>query len=470
TVGGSIPTRSWIWLTAVAVVIALVLLVLRPWGDRADLAAKAEMAMSTAVPSVAVLPFHNLSADSESDYFSDGMTEEIISKLSRIDGLEVASRSSVAPYTDRARDVQQIGRDLGVRYLLDGSVRRAGDQVRVSAQLVDGQTGRNLWSEDFDGTLEDVFAVQERTALEIANRLDLELSPEEQRDVQRRSTENVAAYDAYLQGLALSRDWGVPEQLERAVEFFERALELDPDFAEALAGLSAVESDLYRTFDPSQERIERAEDLARRAAELDPAMAEASHALGAVAGNRFDYRRAAELFRESVRLAPKEPRFWDNLSWALAYMTPPDGQGAVDAALEAIKLQPHFPGAYYHLGRGLLAMGRNEEARVAFETMVEQDPDVGTSYLAMAQYYLAVGEYQQALASLEGDSARDTIINRYYTAAAQAAMGRSDEALATLDTILEMGFRDFDKLEASPYFESLRDNPGFKELIDLYRD
>ena len=139
-------------------------------------------------------------------------------------------------------------------------------------------------------------------------------------------------------------------------------------------------------------------------------------------------------------------------------------------ALEAIKLQPHFPGAYYHLGRGLLAMGRNEEARVAFETMVEQDPDVGTSYLAMAQYYLAVGEYQQALASLEGDSARDTIINRYYTAAAQAAMGRSDEALATLATILEMGFRDFDKLEASPCFESLRDNPGFKELIDLYRD
>ena len=426
--------------------------------------------MVSEVPSVAVLPFHNLSADPENDYFSDGMTEEIISKLSRIEGLEVASRSSVAPFTDRARDVQQIGSDLGVRYLLDGSVRRAADQVRVSAQLVDGETGRNVWSEDFDGSLEDVFAMQEQTALEIAERLNLELSPEEQRDVQKRSTEDVGAYDAYLRGMALSREWGNRARLEQAIEHFERALELDSNYAAALAGLAFVESDMYRNFDTNEERIRRAEEYAQRAVELDPTMPDAPHALGLIAGNRFDYQRAAELLRDAVRLAPKEARYWDNLSWALAYMTPPDGKASVDAAWEAIKLQPHFPGAYYHMGRGLLAMGRNEEARQAFATMIEQDPDFGARNIGMAQYYLAVGNYEEALATIERDAARDTVMVRYYRAAILAASGEIDEALAMLESVLEKGFRDFFTLEASPHFASLREHPRYQELISRYQE
>ncbi len=459
----------WLWLSAIVALIVLGVLIARPWSDATGPTPPTAPAAVPARPSVAVLPFHNLSAEAENDYFSDGMTEEIISKLSRIDGLEVASRSSVASFTDRARDVQQIGRDLGVRYLLDGSVRRAGDQVRVSAQLVDGETGRNLWSEDFDGTLEDVFAMQEQTALKIAERLDLELSPEEQRDVQRRSTENVVAYDEYLRGMALSREWGVRARLEQAIEHFDRALELDPDYAAAMAGLAFVESDMYRNFDTTEERIQRAERYAERAVELDPTMPDAPHALGLIAGNRFDYHRAADLLSEAVKLAPKEARYWDNLSWALAYKMPPDGKGAVDAAWEAIKLQPHFPGAYYHLGRGLLAMGRPEEARQAFETMVEQDPDFGARNIAMTQYYLAVGDYDEALATIERDAARDTIMVRFYRAATLAAMGERDRALEALEDVLAKGFRDFVTLEASPYFEPLRDDPRYRKLIATYQ-
>jgi len=459
----------WIWVAALAVVVLAVVFLAKPWGGGRELAPPSEVAAVTEIPSVAVLPFHNLSAERENDYFSDGMTEEIISKLSRIEGLEVASRSSVASFTDRARDVQQIGRDLGVRYLLDGSVRRAGEQVRVSAQLVDGETGRILWSEDFNGSLEDVFAMQEKTALEIAERLDLELSPEEQRDVQKRSTENVAAYDAYLRGMALAREWGVRARLEQAIEQFERALELDPNYAAAYAGLAFVESDMYRNFDTREERIQKAEGYAQRAVELDPTMPDAPHALGLIAGNRFDYHRAAELLRDAVRLAPKEARYWDNLSWALAYQTPPDGKGSVDAAWEAIKLQPHYPGAYYHLGRGLIAMGRHEEARQAFETMMEQDPDFGARNIGMTQYYLAVGNYDEALATIERDAARDTVMVRFYRAATLAALGNRDEALELLETILEKGYRDFVTLEASPYFASLREDPRYEELIARYR-
>jgi TolB-like protein/Tfp pilus assembly protein PilF/tRNA A-37 threonylcarbamoyl transferase component Bud32 len=465
-------SKRWIGLLALLLPIAAILFFVgKTWfGGPEDALAPPPVAEVAEVPSVAVLPFHNMSADAENDYFSEGMTEEIISKLSRIDGLEVASRSSVAPFTDRARDVQQIGSELGVRFLLDGSVRRAGDQIRVSAQLVDGETGRNVWSEDFDGSLEDIFAMQEQTALKIAERLNLELSPEEQRDLEKRATENVAAYDAYLRGMALSREWGVRARLEQAIEHFEEALEHDPEYAAALAGLAFVESDMYRNFDTTEERIVKAEEYAQRAVELDPTMPDAPHALGLIAGNRFDYQRAAELLREAVRLAPKEARYWDNLSWALAYMTPPDGQASVDAAWEAIRLQPHFPGAYYHLGRGLLAMGRVEEARQAFETMIEQDPDFGARNIGMTQYYLAAGDYDEALATIERDAARDTIMVRYYRAATLAALGRTDEALEGLEDVFAMGFRDFVTLEASPYFAGLREDPRFQQLLSQHKD
>jgi len=464
--------KRWLGLLALLLPVAAILFFFsRSWfGGAEDDLTPPPAAEVSAVPSVAVLPFHNMSAEAENDYFSDGMTEEIISKLSRIEGLEVASRSSVAAYTDRARDVQQIGSELGVRYLLDGSVRRAGEQIRVSAQLVDAETGRNVWSEDFDGSLEDIFAMQEQTALKIAERLNLELSPEEQQGVQKRATENVAAYDSYLRGMALSREWGNRARLEQSIEYFEEALERDPEYAAALAGLAFVESDMYRNFDTSEERIVKAEEYAQRAVELDPTMPDAPHALGLIAGNRFDYQRAADLLREAVKLAPKEARYWDNLSWALAYMTPPDGQASVDAAWEAIKLQPHFPGAYYHLGRGLLAMGRNEEARQAFETMTEQDPDFGARIIAMTQYYLAAGDYQAALQEIERDAARDTIMVGFYRASALARLGRFDEALEGLEHILDQGFRDFVTLEASPHFADLREDSRFTELIDKYRE
>jgi serine/threonine protein kinase/tetratricopeptide (TPR) repeat protein len=461
------PRAPWI-LLAVLALAAVTLLVIRPWSVR-EPAASSEVAVAAAKPSVAVLPFHNLSGEEENDYFSAGMTEEIISKLSRLDGLEVASRSSVAPFTDRARDVQQIGRDLEVRYILDGSVRRAGDRVRVSAQLVDGSTGRNLWSDDFDGSLEDVFAMQEQTALTIANQLDLELSPEEQRALGKRLTENVAAYDAYLRGMALSRQWGEPGKLELAIAAFKTALDHDPEFAAALAGLAFVESDMYRTFDSSEERLERAESYAQRAVELEPTLPEASHALAMVAGNRYDYHRAAELLRQTVRLAPKEPRFWDNLSWALAYQIPPDVDGSIEAARKALQLQPIFPGAYYHLGRALLARGDLEQAKDAFERCLEQSPDASTGHLGLAQYHLASGEYDAALREMDVVGAK-TSLTFFYLAAIHAASGDREAALRDLESSLEKGFRDFVTLDASPYLASLRDDSAYQALLDRYRD
>ena len=460
-----IPIVIGIVVLVVAVLGVIFETTRRPSTDAGDPATVSR----TELPSIAVLPFHNLSTSQDNDYFSAGMTEEIISKLSRIDGLEVASRSSVASYTDPARDVQQIGRDLGVLYLLDGSVRRAGDQVRVSAQLVDASTGRNVWSEDFDGSMSDIFAMQEQTALTIAERLDVELSPEEQRGVEKRATDNVAAYDAYLRGMDLSRQWGSRAGLEAAIEHFQQAINLDPDYAAAMAGRAFVECDMYRNFDNTPERIARAERLATRAAELDPTMADAYHALAMVAANHYDYSRASDLLRETVQLAPKVSRYWDNLSWSLAYETPPKGEESVRAALKALELQPHFPGAYYHLARAYIALGKYDEAKDAFDRMVSQNPAFSARNFGFAQYYLAIGDYDEALVWIERDKARDTALVNWYKAAIYAAAGNSDEALEWLEVALDKEFRDFVNLENSKYFASLRDDPRYKALVDRYR-
>lgn len=170
-----------------------------------------------------------------------------------------------------------------------------------------------------------------------------------------------------------------------------------------------------------------------------------------------------------MRLAPKEARFWDNLSWALAYKIPPEPDAAVDAAREALRLQPHFPGAYYHLGRALLARGDDEEAREAFERSLEQDPEFRTGHLGMAQYYLAVADYDAALEEMTEVGGKTTAIWYFYAAAIDAAAGHTEQALDTLGKSLDAGFRDFAVLDASPYFANLRQEPRYQALLARYR-
>ncbi|MDA2914457.1 tetratricopeptide repeat protein, partial [Acidobacteriia bacterium AH_259_A11_L15] len=405
------------------------------------------------------------------EYFSDGMTEEIISKLSRIQELHVASRTSVMRYKGTTKDIKDIGQELGVRYILEGSVRKAGNRVRITAQLIDTSTGFHLWSDDFDGELQDVFAVQEETALSIADALNLQLNPQEQQAVQRRYTENPQAYDAYLRGRALAGYTTSPEKLEVARGYFERALQLEPDYAPALAGLARIEGLYYRNLDPNPERLRRAEQLARQTLALDPQLAEAHVALGIVYAGRYEYARAAEKFRQAVTLEPDNPYAWDMLSWALAYQQPPDAQGAEEAAREAIRLQPTFFNAYYHLGRGLLLQNRYSEAIAAFEHALELNPAHSNAHFGLAHVYLAQGNYERALAELEKMlRSRESPVVLVQFCSVYAMQGEKEKALAELEKALENGYRDFAYLDSSPYFDSLRDDPRFQQLLARYRN
>jgi TolB-like protein/Flp pilus assembly protein TadD len=421
-----------------------------------------------AKPSVAVLPLQNLSAEPDSAYFSDGMTDEITTKLSKIQGIEVASHSSVAALKGSDKGAAELGKALGVRYLLEGSVRKAGDQVRINVHLVDSTSGFQVWADDFVGEMKDVFSLQEQTALKIAQSLNLKLSPQEQQAIQHRYTQNPQAYDAYLRGQAAIKHPDVPEKLEEARRFYDEALQSDPNYAPALAGLAWVEGQTYRNIDGSPSHLQRAEQFAQRALAIDPRLPETHLALGTVDADKYDYVGASREFRTATDLDPDNAYAWDLLSWSLAYEHPPQAAASEKAAREALRLEPSFYNPYYHLGRALILEQRYPEAIAAFQRLKELDPKSTFPNLGLGQAYLAEGDYDKAVDAIL-KAMRPSGLNYYWLGAVYAARGDKEKALATMQKAFEMGFKDFAVLDSSPYFSSLRTDPRFQQLVQRYR-
>jgi serine/threonine protein kinase len=419
-----------------------------------------------AKPSLAVLPLKNAGSEPEGAYFAEGMTDEITTKLSKIQGINVASRTAVASLKGLPTDSETAHR-LGVRYLIDGSVTKSGDQVRINVHLVDSSTGFDVWAEDFKGETKDVFSLQEQTAVKIAEALDLKLSPQEKQVLQHRYTENAQAYEAYLIGHALAEHQNEPDKLEAARSHFEQALKLDPEYAPAMADLSQIEGLYYRDIDSKPEHLQRAEQLALRAIALAPDLMQARLALARVYGWHYQYSKAVQELHEAARLDPLDSHAWDDLSWALAYEQPPEAVESEKAAREAIRLQPSLVPAQYHLGRALLLQGRYEEARKAFERAGELG-DTSFRELGIAQVDLAQGNYDAAVALLKRGADKQAI-DCYFLSAAYAAKGDNPKALAALQKTFDLGFRDFAALDASPYFASLRTDPRYQQLIQRYR-
>jgi len=459
------PSKRWPLYAGAAVVLLLLAIAGSHW-YQAHSAHPAAAVDSK--PSVAVLPLQNLSTDSDSAYFSDGMTDEITTKLSKIQGINVAPHSSVTSVKAADQNAADLGRQLGVRYLLEGTVRKSGNQVRVNVHLIDSTTGFQVWADDFTGEMKDVFSLQEQTALKIAQALNLHLSTQETKAIEQRYTQNPQAYEAFLigRGLLLTE---TPEKMEAARKSFEQSLKFDPNYAPALAGLSHVEGLYYRDLDSDPSRLARSTEFAKRALAADPDLGEAHVAMAQSYALNFDYSRAVTELREATRLEPDNSLAWDLLSWALAYEQPPDAIEAERAAREAIRLQPTSAAAQYHLGRALLFQTRYQEAAVAFE----RAKDLGSSNyenLGMAQLALAQGNYDQAIQYLSTRSlTKKTTMDQYWLAAIYSAKGDKDKSFAAMQQALQTGFRDFAALDASPYFANLRSDPRYQKLIAQYR-
>src|SRR6059036_2512422 len=230
--------------------------------------------------SIAVLPFESLSDDKENAYFADGIQDDVLTNLSKISDLKVISRTSVMPYRGKGSNVREIGKALGVATLLEGSVRRVGNRVRVAVQLINTENDEHLWAEDYDRELTDVFAIQTDLARKIASELQAKLSPSEKAQFERKPTENGEAYLAFVQAHNLSCAFEDFDKLKQGEQLFERALDLDPTFALAVARYSQLESWIVHTFDSTPARREKARSLAERALQLQPDLPEAHLARG----------------------------------------------------------------------------------------------------------------------------------------------------------------------------------------------
>ena len=314
--------------------------------------------------SIAVLPFTNLSGDASKDYFSDGMSEELLNLLARVPGLKVAARTSAFAYKGRNVDIREVGKELGVETVLEGSVRQSGDQVRITAQLIDTESGFHLWSETYDRRLQDIFAVQDEIAQAIVEKLKIELAPKEQQLAQRDKapTQDVEAYELYLQGRAIWKRRG-EENLKRAIELYQEALARDPGFARAHAALASAYVVLpgYTSEDRDEETFLRmAEQSARQALALDPNIGEAHAVLAQINSDNGNLLDAESGFFFAISLEPNEPTPHHWYSILLSKV------GRLDAALEqarrAYDLDPTAPVLASNLANTYLLLGDDEQA------------------------------------------------------------------------------------------------------------
>ena len=415
------------------------------------------------IPSVAVLPLVNISGDPGQDYFGDGITEEITSKLSRLRGLTVTARTSAAKYKGSTRSAREIGGELGVAYLVEGSVRRAGDRVRVNASLVRTSDAVQVWSEDQDARIDDIFAVQDRLAGRIVEALGLKLTPIEASALANWGTRNARAYDEFLKGQARFGDGADdPKVLRDAIAHLDRALAIDPDFAPALAVLAQATALAYRDFDSSPATLARADSLAGRAIALDPQLPAALKAVGDVRANRYDYVGAVPLYRKVVEATPRDHVAWDQLCWALGYAGPPNLEEGELACRRAQALQPGYFPSHYHLLRIHVQQGRMAEAKADLAALKAatdtQLTEAGSFWEAMGD-----GRPRDALAAIDKPEA--TSLNLAWRAMALAQLGEKDRAFEKLEAALAGGYADVSDLRRSKFWAPLRADPRWEATL-----
>jgi len=469
-------------------------------GSNVETPVPAKPAATPQARSIAVLSFANMSPDPENEYFCDGISEEIINSLAHLPELKVAGRTSAFSFKGTDLDVPEIGTKLKVATVLEGSVRKMGDQLRITAQLIDVESGYHLWSEQFDRQLDDIFAIQNEIATNIAERLEVTIGGAAPGP--RLQTDKVEAYEFYVKGRALLYQRGMA--MFQARECFEDALALDPQYALAHAGLADSYSILgYHGLIAPPEAWPPARKAAERAVALAPELAEAHNALAIIAFVRdWDWATTGREFRRSLELNPSyvQARCW----YAMAYLqaTREDHEAAIAEARVAVDIDPLSPYAHTMLGYVLTSAGRTEEAVEEAQRGAEADPDsywgqfvLATAYHCAARLSEAEDAYQRALSGSRrhplalanlgrlyaewekpadaaavdaelSDRSQQEYVQPITLTLAAASAGRTEEALA----LLRQACEERDPWLAwgaltSPWFEPLRKFPEYGEIL-----
>ena len=349
-------------------------------------------------PSIAVLPFQNMSGDPEQEYFADGMVEEITTALSRIRWLFVIARNSSFTYKGQAVDVKQVGRELGVRYVLEGSVRKAGGRVRITAQLIEAESDAHLWAERFDGSLEEIFELQDQVAISVAGVIEPTLQAAEIRRSAERPTTDLTAYDLYLRAYALSLYWEKSATI-RSLDILEQAIERDPRYASALvdAAFRHFEMHLNGWSDNPEVSRRKGIELARQALQVafdDPnVLSKAAYALGYF-GEEID--TAIGLLDRSLELNPSSARGWQWSGWLRLWAGQPDL--AIKHFETSLRLNPREQRANPFMGIGVAHFfaRRFEEATATLRQSLQEKPNWVPSYRFLASCYAHMGRLDEA--------------------------------------------------------------------------
>jgi len=347
-------------------------------------------------PGIAVLPFDNLSADPEQEYFSDGITEDLITDLSKLSGLLVVARNSAFAYKGSLEDEQAIGRELGVDYLLKGSVQRAGDRIRINVRLSDSRNGNNLWAERFDRKMGDIFAIQDELAAQIVSALEIEIAPEDRRRLTRDYVASVQAYDEFLRGLDHHGRRSFDDNTLSKVHY-RKAIELDPGFARAYLGLAlGYTREVLDGWDlTARESLDQAASLADKAERLDPSLPQIYFVKGQVELVRRNYAAAIRHAEHAISIQPNYADAHALLGWILHFAgRPRDGLASMERAM---RLNPRAP-SIYRMVRGVLhySMGDADRALEDLVPAVDANPNFQQLRIWVAAAYAAAGRLEEA--------------------------------------------------------------------------
>jgi serine/threonine protein kinase/Flp pilus assembly protein TadD len=420
---------------------------------------------------VAVLPFGNISQDKESDYFGDGLTEELIVNLSKLKEIRVVPRATSMQYRGSAKDVKSIGRELGTRYILSGNVRKFQDNLRISVELIDIDTDEQIWAETYKGKLADVFDIQEQVSKQIVEALMLKLSPTEKIVLTKRSTVNAEAFDCYLR----ARDFlyrRTKNGIQFAIQLFKKATELDPRYAAAYAGLGEAYATLHYDYDTKDIWIEKAIESCLRGLMYDPTLAEAYSALGFAYMSKKSVDEALSAGQKAIELDPNNfTGYW--ILGRLYHLTDRDKE-AVEMHKKAIELNPNFHTAYGDLRIVYERLGEKQKHDEILETLLEvyprylaQHPDDARSHIYYAIDLAQIGRVEEArteaaraLELSPGDS-----LMMYNIACFYSRMGEIKLAMESLRNSIAAGLEDYEWIKRDADFDNVRNEPEYLELM-----
>ena len=421
--------------------------------------------------SLAVLYFENPAGSKEDEYFRDGITEDIITELSKIRDLWVLTRSAVLGYRDKSAAAPDIGRELNAAYVLEGSLRRAGNRLRITARLVETGTARAIWAERYDRQLEDVFAIQDELAQAIAKAMRLMLSDSEKQTLVKQQTADVRAYDCYLRGRQFFHQFQ-GKSFSFARQMFLRAIEIDPKYARAYAGIADCCSFLYMYFDSTPANLDQAEVASRKALELEPDLAEAhaSRGLALMLSRRHD--EAALEFQTAISLNPK--LFEAHYFYGRSCLQQGKFAEALKLFEQAWKANPDDFQCPRFIAMCLTSLGRAEEGKAydargleIIQKHVRMHPEDARAILFGGGAYLKRGDLQEAKAwterALNIDSSDPAIL--YNAACNYSLMGETEKAIDKLERALTNGFGQREWILHDSDLDPLRGHPRFKELL-----